>query len=213
MTLHAIERERERKSCVPCDWQKSKKRKCMNIDHALHQIHIVVAHTSMNKKKKKETIVPRDFHRWFSPSWCICIVNILCLMFIFFSFFYLRFLVSQRNSIEMCMVTIEKKKKQSAWVTLCFVRFFYQLSHWFLFGCCRDNIQELCKRKKEEFEIRNIDLIDVQLFPRVELDRPYHDRHWHIVTIIVRTSSMQYAFSLFVLLFFRSFNLLIASSF
>lgn len=210
MTLHAIEREK-----VLCPVWLTKEQEEKMYEHwsrSSSNSYCCCSHLD-EQKKEKETIVPRDFHRWFSLSWCICIVNILCLMFIFFLFFYLRFLVSQRNSIEMCMVTIEKKKKQSAWVTLCFVRFFYQLSHWFLFGCCRDNIQELCKRKKEEFEIRNIDLIDVQLFPRVELDRPYHDRHWHIVTIIVRTSSMQYAFSLFVLLFFRSFNLLIASSF
>jgi hypothetical protein len=51
MTLHAI----QKKSCSRVIDKKEKKR--MNIDHALHQIHIVVAHTSMNKKEK-ETIVP-----------------------------------------------------------------------------------------------------------------------------------------------------------
>lgn len=46
---------REKKtSCSRVIDKRARKKKRMNIDHALHQIRIVVAYTSMNKKKERD---------------------------------------------------------------------------------------------------------------------------------------------------------------
>ena len=85
-----------KKSCSRVIDKREKNR--TNIDHALHQIHIVVAHTSMNKKEK-ETIVPGDFDRWFRVD--VYEQSMYVLMFVSFSFL---------KGLK-CVLTIEKKQK------------------------------------------------------------------------------------------------------